>query len=1344
MDDWFGFSVSISGNGNTVAVGAPHPGFVTTRPGAAYVFTEPGAAWVNMTQTAKLTASDGAANDAFGESISIDGNTVVVGAIYATAGVSNQGAAYVFTEPGSAWVNMFQTSKLTASDGTTYAYFGCSVSIDGSTVVVGAYGAGVGGAAYTFTESGSVWTNPVQSAKLTASDGAAGAAFGFSVSIRGNTLVAGAQFATIGGNSDQGAAYFFGENPTITTVTASATTATFGTLVTISAKVTATLPSSVVPTGTVNFYDGNVELGQVPLNKSGTATFSSLSMAVGTHTLTAQYYADSSSNFLDSSSATVGPASTITTFAGSIAPNSIATDSQGNVYFSDSSDNSVAEVNVSTGAVTTVAGTGTRGYSGDGGAATAAQLNDPTGIAIDAMGNLFIADTGNNVVRKVDLVSGAITTIAGTGTSGYSGDGGPATAAELSDPIGVAIDNAGNILIVDANNYRVRKVDHLSGDISTFAGSGAFGAAGDGGPATQAQFEILQGLAVDDSGNVYILESSRVRKVDAITGDISTVAGTLLPGFSGDGGPATAAQIRAFGGRIAVDSSGNLFIGDADNQRVREVDSNTGIITTIAGNGTAALAGDGGQATASELDDPGPLAIDPAGNLFIADIVNDRIREILSASARVTIVPGPTATTTTLAATSAAVSYGQAVSLTATVAAPGGGTTPTGGTVAFMDGTTLLATVPLVAGTASYTAPLLAPGTHTLTANYSGNGSLFAGSASAVAPTTIINTVAGGGSGDGLAATSSSIEYPQGVVVDSAGDIFIADNDNNRIREVNHATGLISTIAGTGTSGYSGDGGPATAATLDEPEGLALDSQGDLFVADSSNNVIRKINLATGMISTVAGNGLSGFSGDGGPATAAELWDPVVVAVDSAGNLFIADFNNSRVRKVAASSGLISTFAGNGTRGFSGDTGPATAAELYYPRGVAVDSQGNVYIADTSNQRVREVNATTGAITTVAGTGTAGYSGDFGQATAAMLAYPESVAVDASGNLYIADYNNLRIRTVNQATKVITTLAGDGVEGYAGDGMAANNAELSYVNGIALDSAGNLYIADSGNNRIREVNAARGTIATVAGNGFSSYSGDGGAATAAQLDYATAVAIDAAGDLFIADTENNVVREVNAATGKISTIAGNGSNGYSGDGGAATAAELNRPYGVAVDAAGDVFIADSDNNVVREINHATRVISTVAGTGASGFAGDGGPATAAKLDYPQGIAVDAAGNLFIADSDNNVVREVERRHGQDFHDRRQRHLRLQRGRRRGHGRPAQLPKRCCRECRGKRVYRRYGQQRDSRGEPPYRRHLHGGRHGVPRVRRRWRARHPGRILLSPNGCLGFAGQPVCS
>ncbi len=501
-----------------------------------------------------------------------------------------------------------------------------------------------------------------------------------------------------------------------------------------------------------------------------------------------------------------------------------------------------------------------------------------------------------------------------------------------------------------------------------------------------------------------------------------------------------------------------------------------------------------------------------------------------------------------------------------------------------------------------------------------------------VTPAGALTVVAGQGSslGDGGPAVNSQLDFPNALTFDSAGNLYIASN--TRIRKVD-TSGVITTVAGCGCYGFGGDGGLATDASMTTIYGVAVDAAGNIYIADSFNHRVRKVDTS-GTINTIVGNGTAGYSGDNGPATAAQVNYPLGLALDSSGNLYIADYGNYRIRKVTTG-GTISTVAGNGTYSFSGDGGAATSASLSQPYGVAVDAAGNLFIADTYNSRIRKV-ATGGIISTVAGSGTQGYSGDGAAATSAALYQPEYVSVDASGNLYIADQGNYRVRKVTSGG-TISTIAGNGNYKFTGDGGAATVANLNWPIGVAADASGNLYIADQFNHRIRKVSTSR-IITTVAGNGLATYAGDGGSATSGSLNTPLGVAVDASGNIYIADTVNHRVRKVTSG-GTISTIAGNGTAGFSGDGAAATSASLNNPRSVAVDAAGNIYIADAFNNRIRKVVPAG-TISTIAGTGFATYSGDNGPATAAALANPSGLALDAGGNLFIADISNNRVRKI--------------------------------------------------------------------------------------------------------
>jgi sugar lactone lactonase YvrE len=821
----------------------------------------------------------------------------------------------------------------------------------------------------------------------------------------------------------------------------------------------------------------------------------------------------------------------LATNAGLNLPPSATPDAFGNVFVSDQGNNRIRKISPG-GVITTVVGTGSAAFSGDGGPATNASLNSPGGVALDSQGRLYIPDLDNNRIRLVDT-NGVITTFAGTGAADFTGDGGMATNAAINYPNAVTLGPNGELFIVDTGNNRVRVVN-AQGIISTVAGNGIAGFSGDGGPATNASLHGPTAVALDAWGNLYIVDHNgnhRVRKVTA-AGIISTVAGHGQAGFSGDGGPATNASLYYPSG-VAVDSLGNIFICDRWNQRIRQVDLN-GIISTIAGNGMAAFSGDGGPATQASLNFPWGVTLDNAGNLYVGDCFNNRIREVLAA-------PGATLTLNNIG-TNAAGNYdvvvtspfGSVTSSVATLTIQGsrqatitvvavptsGGTVSGGGTFAigsqqqisatptagwtftgWSDGNTQNPrTITVPSGGATYTADFIASpptivlqptnatategGSASFTVSASGTGPFsyqwqLNGTNLALGGTGNIVTVAGDGvsgfSGDGGLATSASLNMPLTATPDAFGNVFVSDQPNNRVRKISLA-GVITTVVGTGAAAFSGDGGPATNASLNNPVGVAVDGQGRLYITDGSNNRIRLVET-NGLISTFAGNGTMAFSGDGGQATNAALNLPAAVALGGNGEVFIVDSGNNRIRVVDAQ-GVISTVAGNGQAGFSGDGGPATNASLHGPTGIALDAWGNLYIADhNGNHRIRKVTAA-GIISTVAGNGQAGFSGDGGPATNASLFYPSSVAVDSLGNLFICDRFNQRIREV-EGNGIISTVAGNGNQSYSGDGGPALQASFYYPWGVALDSAGNLYIADEYNNRIREVLAAPGATLTL-------------------------------------------------------------------------------------------------------------------------------------------------------------------------------------------------------------------------------------------------------------------------
>ena len=348
---------------------------------------------------------------------------------------------------------------------------------------------------------------------------------------------------------------------------------------------------------------------------------------------------------------------------------------------------------------------------------------------------------------------------------------------------------------------------------------------------------------------------------------------------------------------------------------------------------------------------------------------------------------------------------------------------------------------------------------------------------------------------------------------------------------------------------------------------------------------------------------------------------------------------STRQIQVQLSGGTISTYAGTGTAGYTGDLGAATAARIAHPEGITVAANGDVYYADPDNNVIRKVTAATGIITTVAGSGGNGSSGDGGLAILAKFKNAEGVFVVANGDLYLADTGNHEIRKVTALTGIVTLVVGSTSPGYSGDGGAAAAARLRLPAAIVVAANGDMYIADTGNDAVRKVTAATGIATTYAGTGTTGYTGDGGAATSARLSGPQGLVLAGNGDLYIADTGNNVIRRVTAATGVITTFAGTGTAGFLGDGGVATSARLNAPESVSISASGELYIADAGNNRIRRVSTGG-TITTVAGTGTAGAAGDGGLPTAAQLNSPHGIAVSTSGTYYISDRVNNEIRRV--------------------------------------------------------------------------------------------------------
>ncbi len=672
----------------------------------------------------------------------------------------------------------------------------------------------------------------------------------------------------------------------------------------------------------------------------------------------------------------------------------------------------------------------------------------------------------------------------------------PATKVSISLVDGMAVAPNGDIYISRRAHNLISRIDS-KGLLTNVVGTGHSGFSGDGGPALQADMNLPAGLAFDAKGNLYLSDRAnhRVRKVDT-KGIITTVAGNGTAGFSGDGGPATAASLNLPSG-LAVDSKGNLYIADRSNNRVRVVDS-SGTIKTFAGNGENRYHGDNMPALKATLDKPFGLAVDKHNNLYIADRGNNRIRKVDASG--------------------------------------------------------------------------------------------------------MISTVAGDGGfyfiGDNGPAYRASIAGPTGVVVDDEGNIFIADRQNNRIRMVDKL-GMIRTIMGTGTQDYNGDAELARDTNLHLPFSVALDKNGDLLVIDRSHYRIRKLIMKGNRVTTVAGTGVKLFGGDGGPSQGANLEFPHGIDVDSKDNVIIADKAHYRIRQISPD-GIITTIAGTGIRGNIGDGGPALKASVY-PMRLRVSDKGEIFFISPSGfvSLVRKIDSK-GIIRQYITTGDDDYqkailassSGASAKSEITVISQFSDLAIDKRGNLYLSDRINHQIRLLSPDGK-IKTIAGTGESNYFGDGGPAIKAAFRDPGAITLDKKGNLYVADAANNMIRKIDT-RGIITTIAGNGKHQDSGDGGPALKAGLRSIDSLVFSPSGELHIVETNTHHIRKIKK-DGTIVTVAGRpGIQGNFGDGGPATKAMLKQPADIAFDSKGNMYITDMGNNSIRKVD-TKGIITTLAG-----------------------------------------------------------------------------------------------------------------------------------------------------
>ena len=812
----------------------------------------------------------------------------------------------------------------------------------------------------------------------------------------------------------------------------------------------------------------------------------------------------------------------IYTFAASISAADVAVDGAGNVFVADYENHRIRRIDPQ-GVITTFAGSGIRGYAGDGGPATAAHLDSPMGVAVDGAGNVFVADYENHRIRRIDP-QGVITTFAGSGIRGYAGDGGPATAAHLRWPRRMAVDGAGNVYVTGTST--IRRIDS-QGVITTLA----------------ATLNSPHGVAVDGAGNVFVADTGdhRIRRIDP-QGVITTFAGTGgggWGGYGGDGGPATAARLDSPRG-VTVDGAGNVFVADTYNARIRRIDSQ-GVITTFAGTGEWGYSGDGGPATEAQLNYPTGVTVDGAGNVFVADSGNHRIQVVLPSGTRTPFSQEfPHFANGDSAVSDLVLVNVDTKTVTPVVRFYG----PNGERISADSVVDIAGDLELAAdGALSVTGGIPPLGERTISTHGRGastTGSVRVASNGAVGGFLRFNSMVVGVAGVGAAEPVNDAIFPARRKEGGINTGAALRNLESEAMTVTCRLMQDGKVRNNANVELAGDGKLARFINELFPDADTSDFTGSVrctapenkrytgvtLEMDFGNRVFTTLPLvpivSVGLLGDIekrnsyyfAGTGAGGYGGDNGPATEALLNSPRAMAVDKEGNVYVADANNDRIRRID-SQGVITTFAGTGEWGYSGDGGPATAARLGRPYGVTVDGAGNVFVADSGNHRIRRIDSQ-GVITTFAGTGEWGYSGDGGPATEAQLNSPTGVTVDGAGNVFVAEPESHRIRRID-SQGVITTFAGTGKRGYAGDGRAATTALLDFPQQVVADGEGNVYVADFGNHRIRRVDT-QGMISTFAGTGTAGSGGDGGPATEAQLNSPTGVTVDGEGNVYVAGT----------------------------------------------------------------------------------------------------------------------------------------------------------------------------------------------------------------------------------
>ena len=879
---------------------------------------------------------------------------------------------------------------------------------------------------------------------------------------------------------------------------------------------TTTAPSfvaSAYPASTFSIQSGSLPPG-LTLTSNGTLT--GVATTAGTYTgtvLATNTLGSATQTFAITVKRVTATVSTLGETSRLSRPGNVVADAAGNLYVADTLCHTILKTS-SSGTFLAAIGAGTAG-SADG-SLTTAQFLAPEGLAFDAAGNLYVADTGNHTIRKITFSgsSGTVTTLAGKAGTPDSTFG-PSTNARFSSPIALAFGPAGLLYVADAGNGRICTVDS-AGLVAPFVGAASASGATDGA-GINAQFHFPAGLAFDLAGNLYVADAlnDKIRKIDS-SGNVTTITTFAAAGVT-----------LQFPTGVAVDGAGNLYVSDTGHARIVELDSSGGV-SVLAGNGTTGFVD--GTGASARFNAPSRLAFDPQGNLLVADSGNNAIRRI---SVRVqappvftSAAPAPTAITGR--------TFSQNITFSGFAATPtfsvqSGGALP--------PGLTLNAATGVISGspttTGFYLGGIVATGPE-------GNATQgFSFTVYSVPVLTSAPITLAPAPGDAFATTTlTATGFPAPTFSVSAGDLppGISLQPNGVLSGSFIRSGVyrgkfrVANAAGSEEQSYLFRVEPpapplgsvvawvSTVASgveqFSQPGSVAMGADGSVYVADTKHNVIKKITPG-GAVSVFAGTGAAGTAdGDG---SLAQFSGPSGIAIDASGMLFVADTGNHLIRRINVDA-TVFTVAGSGVAGFSDGTG--STAQFSSPAAIAVDGAGNLYVADKGNQRIRKI-APGGVVTTLAGSGSAGFADAAG--AAAQFSSPAGIAASADGVVYVADTGNHRVRRV-AADGGVSTWAGTGVAGYA-DAWANHAGQLSSPQGVTIDGAGNVFVGDTGNRRIRKITPA-GSLLTLAGSGVAGIAG--GLRTVAQFAAPTGVAVDGAGNVFVADRDNNLIRRVSA------------------------------------------------------------------------------------------------------------------------------------------------------------------------------------------------------------------------